>query len=68
MAAAVNTATNNSVRRTTLLLLSVCAAVALNAIQCKTNQTCRGTDEGDLIADGVGRRLIPSPQLPGIAR
>lgn len=67
MAAAVNTATNNSVRRTTLLL-SVCAAVALNAIQCKTNQTCRGTDEDDLIADGVGRRLIPSPQPPGIAR
>lgn len=62
MAAAVNAAPSNTVRRTTLLLLSVCAAVmlscaaalALNAIQCKTNQTCRGTDGRDLMKGTVG--------------
>lgn len=44
-------------RRTSLLLLTACGAVvlscgtalALNAIQCKTNQTCRGTDGRDLM-------------------
>ena len=53
-------------RRTTLLLLSTLAAVvlscgiafALNAIQCKTNQTCKGTDGRDLMKGTAGTNTM----------
>lgn len=59
----MNAATRSLCHRTTLLLLTTCAAVvlscgvalALNAIQCKTNQTCRGTDGRDLMKGTAGR-------------